>query len=96
MRWDERKREKGGRSVMQKKEREVLSCGQQINEHAPEQGGKRDCEKVTKVHFIEFWVAVLSGRKNVPYKLINFGVSLVRATARPAAFIPTRPPRFRT
>lgn len=38
--------------------REVLSRGQQINEHAPErrgeQGGKRDREKVTKVHFIEF------------------------------------------
>lgn len=44
-----------------------------------EQGGKRDREKVTKVHFIEFWVAVLQARKkreNVPYKLINSQVSL--------------------
>lgn len=44
---------------MQKEEGEVLSHGRQINERAPEQGGKRDREKVTKVHFIEFWVAVL-------------------------------------
>lgn len=60
------KREKKKRERYRKRGR-VLSRSQQINEQAPErrgeQGGKRDREKVTKVHFIEFWVAVLLGAR---------------------------------
>jgi len=67
----ERERERCTRTRRKKeietKEREVLSRSQQINERMPErrgeQGGKRDCVKVTKVHFIEFWVAVLPGAR---------------------------------
>jgi len=62
---NEKKRRR--KKEIETKEREVLSRSQQINERMPErrgeQGGKRDCVKVTKVHFIEFWVAVLPGAR---------------------------------
>lgn len=61
------RRRNGEEEGRERKRREVLSRGQQINEHEPErrgeQEGKRDREKVTKVHFIEFWVAVLPGAR---------------------------------
>lgn len=77
---------------------EVLSRGWQINERAPRRGGvenreeKRDREKVTKVHFIEFWVAVLLAQERTLQ--VNKFPSFLRAKPAGSLAPPSTPSSF--
>lgn len=60
-----------------------------------EQEGKRDREKVTKVHFIEFWVAVLRSAQERTLQVNKFRSfpresNSTSQTTFAATFIPTR------